>query len=132
MSIRHNEAIAMYEKGANFAPAFGMCATVISLVNMLGGLDFTDPEAVNKLGGNMSAALITTLYGSMLANIVFVPLAGRLKVLHKREVFNKTLICTGLLAIMNGSSAKFIREFLYEQLSKENKKNANKTGGGAQ
>ena len=126
MTTRHNEAIGVYEKAANYAPAFGMCATVVSLVNMLKGLDFTDASAINKLGGNMAAALITTLYGSLLANIIFLPLAGRLKLLHKRELFNKTLICNGLMAIMHGTGPKFIREALYEQLNNEMKKRGEK------
>jgi len=126
---RHSEAVAIYEKAAAYAPAFGMCATVISLVNMLMGLNFADPEAVNKLGINMSAALITTLYGSMLANIVFLPIAGRLKLLHKKEVFCKTMVCNGLLSILNGDNPRVIKDYLVEQLSSGDGK-LFKDGGG--
>ena len=115
---RHNEGVQVYEKAAAFAPAFGMCATVISLVNMLMNLDFADPEAINNLGGNMAAALITTLYGSLLANIIFLPVAGRLKILHKKEIFCKTMICNGLLSILNGDNPRVIKDYLVEQLSK--------------
>jgi len=115
---RHNEAVAIYDRAAAYAPAFGMCATVVSLVNMLMGLDFEDPNAINNLGVNMSAALITTLYGSMLANIVFLPIAGRLKLLHKKEVFCKTMVCNGLLSILNGDNPRVIKDYLVEQLSK--------------
>ena len=115
---RHTEAVSIYDKAAAYAPAFGMCATVISLVNMLMGLDFSDPNAINSLGGNMAAALITTLYGSMLANIVFLPLSGRLKLLHKKEMFCKTMICDGLLAILNGDNPRVIRDYLVAQLNK--------------
>jgi len=115
---RHNEAVAIYDRAAAYAPAFGMCATVVSLVNMLMGLDFEDPNAINALGVNMSAALITTLYGSMLANIVFLPIAGRLKLLHKKEVFCKTMVCNGLLSILNGDNPRVIKDYLVEQLSK--------------
>jgi len=114
---RHNEAVAIYDKAAAFAPAFGMCATVISLVNMLMGLDFEDPNAINALGVNMSAALITTLYGSMLANIVLIPISGRLKLLHKKEIFCKTMVCNGLLSILNGDNPRIIKDYLVEQLS---------------
>ena len=132
ITTRHNEVIGMYEKAANYAPAFGMCATVVSLVNMLMGLDFDDADAVSSLGVNMSAALITTLYGSMLANIVFIPIASRLKLLHKREIFNKSLICTGLIAIQNGKSPTFINDLLCEQLNKERRKKVKsvRRGGG--
>jgi len=115
---RHNEAVAVYDRAAAYAPAFGMCATVVSLVNMLMGLDFEDPNAINNLGINMSAALITTLYGSMLANIVFLPIAGRLKLLHKKEIFCKTMVCNGLLSILNGDNPRVIKDYLVEQLSK--------------
>jgi len=116
---RHAEAVSLYEKAAAFAPAFGMCATVISLVNMLMGLDFADPEAIGKLGGNMAAALITTLYGSAFANIIFIPIAGRLKLLHKKEIFCKTMVCNGLLSILNGDNPRVIKDYLIEQLNKK-------------
>jgi len=129
ISTRHNEVILMYEKAANYAPAFGMCATVVALVNMLKGLDFEDADAVASLGINMSAALITTLYGAMLANIIFIPMASRLKLLHKREIFNKSLICTGLMAIQHGNSPTFINELLCEQLNNEKRKKVNVNKG---
>jgi chemotaxis protein MotA len=131
MSTRHAEATGMYEKAAAYAPAFGMCATVVSLVIMLNGLDFTDATAINRLGASMSAALITTFYGSLMANIIFLPLAARLKLLHKRELFCKTLICNGLMSIMHGTGPKFIREALYEQLNNEMRKKGLKAGQSA-
>ena len=114
---RHSEAVSIYDKAAAYAPAFGMCATVVSLVNMLMGLDFEDPTAINNLGVNMAAALITTLYGSMLANIFFLPISGRLKLLHKKEIFCKTMVCNGLLSILNGDNPRVIKDYLVEQLS---------------
>jgi len=125
---RHAEAVSIYDKAAAFAPAFGMCATVISLVNMLMGLDFTNPDAINDLGGNMAAALITTLYGSAFANIIFIPISGRLKLLHKKEIFCKTMVCNGLLSILNGDNPRVIKDYLVEQLSKAESKSF-KTGG---
>lgn len=119
---RHSEAIGVYEKFAAFAPGFGMCGTVIGLINMLLNMDMSDPNAVNSLGANMSVALITTLYGSFLANVIFLPLTARLKLVHKREMFYKSLICTGLLAIQRGSNPTFIYELLCEQLNQERKK----------
>jgi chemotaxis protein MotA len=132
MKERHAESLSIYDKGASYAPAFGMCATVVSLVNMLMGLDFSDPNAINNLGGNMAAALITTLYGSMFANIIFLPISSRLKALHKKELFCKTMICNGLLAILNGDNPRVINDYLVEQLSKADAKGqAAAAGGGA-
>jgi len=129
---RHLEAVQIYDKAAAFAPAFGMCATVVSLVNMLMGLDFADPEAINKLGGNMAAALITTLYGSLLANIIFIPISGKLKVLHKKEMFCKMMICNGLLSVQSGANPLFIKDYLTGQLSDREAKRfeSGGTGGG--
>jgi len=127
---RHTEAVSIYDKGAAFAPAFGMCATVVSLVNMLMNLDFADPSAINNLGVNMAAALITTLYGSMFANIFFIPISARLKLLHKKEIFCKTMVCNGLLSILNGDNPRVIKDYLVEQLNtKDSGKFAQDTSG---
>ena len=114
---RHMEAISIYERGAALSPAFGMCATVIALVILLMGLDFEDPIAISNLGVNMATALITTLYGSVVANVFFLPIAGRLKLLHKKEIFCKTMVCNGLLSILNGDNPRVIKDYLVEQLS---------------
>jgi len=114
---RHAEAYSVYDKAAAYAPAFGMCATVVALVNMLLGLDFEDPDAINNLGRNMATALITTLYGSAFANIIFLPISGKLKLYHKKEMFCKTMICNGLLSILNGDNPRVIKDYLVEQLS---------------
>ena len=126
---RHNEAISVYDKAATYAPAFGMCGTVIGLVNMLFGLDMSDPNAVNTLGPNMAAALITTLYGSLLANIFFLPISARLKLLHKKEMFCKTMICNGLLSILNGDNPRVIKDYLVEQLSTADSRVFRDSGG---
>lgn len=114
---RHAEAVSIYEKAAALAPAFGMVGTLVGLINMLMNLDFSDPNAINSLGTNMSAALITTFYGSVFANGIFMPIANRLKVLHKKEIFCKTMVCNGLLSILNGDNPRIIKDFLVEQLS---------------
>ena len=125
---RHTEAVSIYDKAAAYAPAFGMCATVISLVNMLMGLDFSDPNAINNLGANMATALITTFYGSLLANGIFLPISSRLKLLNKKEMFCKTMVCNGLLAILNGDNPRVIQDYLTEQLSKADVKGAPAAG----
>ena len=74
-SERHQAVIAMYERGSNAAPAFGMIGTLIGLINMLKNLDGAD---MNSLGPDMAVALITTFYGSLLAHVVFNPIAANL------------------------------------------------------
>ncbi|MCL2095530.1 MAG: MotA/TolQ/ExbB proton channel family protein [Oscillospiraceae bacterium] len=129
IDTRHGEVVSMYEKAGSFAPAFGMVGTVVGLIIMLGSMDFDQEGAIANLTAAMAAALITTLYGCILANVIFLPIAARLKILHQREMFNKTLICTGVMALQHGSSPSFIYELLCEQLNKERRKNVTNPRG---
>ena len=90
-----------------YAPAFGMIGTLIGLINMLRYLD--DPSTI---GPNMSVALVTTFYGSMLANIVFLPIAQKLKIRSKDEILVKELMVEGLLSIQAGENPRIIEEKL--------------------
>ncbi|MEG0115617.1 MAG: MotA/TolQ/ExbB proton channel family protein [Hydrogenoanaerobacterium sp.] len=107
MDERHANDRAFYDKGGAFAPGFGMIGTLIGLINMLGKLD--DPST---LGPNMAVALLTTLYGSMLANLFFSPISNKLKTRHDEEFLCKVLICEGVEAIQAGENPKFIEEKL--------------------
>ncbi len=93
------------------APAMGMIGTVIGLIQMLQGLD--NPETI---GPAMAVALITTFYGAILANIVFNPMAGKLKKRTKEEVLAKELILEGILAISKGENPQIIAERLNSYL----------------
>jgi len=107
MDERHAQARSFYEKGAQFAPAFGMIGTLIGLVLML-----RDMQDASVIGPAMAVALITTFYGSVLANVVFTPIANKLKVRHDEEYLCKMLICEGVQAIQAGENPKFIEEKL--------------------
>ena len=100
-----------YERGASAAPAFGMIGTLIGLILMLGNM-----SDVDKLAQGMAVALITTLYGSLLANVIFTPMANKLKARHDEEFLCKTLIMEGVIAIQEGENPKFIEEKLYKLL----------------
>lgn len=104
---RHSKDIEFYNKGAAFAPAFGMVGTLIGLVNMLQQMD--DPDAI---GPAMAVALLTTLYGSMLANILFIPMANKLKLRHEEEMMCKLIVAEGVKAIQAGENPRFIEEKL--------------------
>lgn len=108
---RHTLDREFYEKGASYAPAFGMIGTLTGLILMLGNM--TDVDA---LASGMATALITTLYGSILANIVFLPIAAKLKARHDREFLCKMMIMEGIVAIQEGDNPKFIEEKLYKLL----------------
>lgn len=119
---RHALDRELYEKGAAAAPAFGMIGTLIGLILMLGNM-----SDVDKLAQGMAVALITTLYGSLLANIVFIPMSTKLKARHDEEFLCKTLIMEGVTAIQEGENPKFIEEKLYKLLPASQKKPEEKT-----
>lgn len=124
---RHSHGQGMLESMGSFAPAFGMIGTLIGLVNMLKTLD-----DVSTVGPQMSVALITTFYGSALANIIFLPLAKKLNIKSKSEVLVKELMIEGLLSIQAGENPRIIEEklktFIPPDLRKEFKKVSEKEG----
>lgn len=114
---RHSAVCAFYDKGAAFAPGFGMIGTLIGLVNMLA--DMSDP---NSIGPAMATALLTTLYGSMLGNLFFGPISNKLKVRHEEEMLCKVLICEGVESIQAGENPRFIEEKLQMLVIQSRKK----------
>ena len=104
---RHAAAPALLRKLAAYAPAFGMVGTVIGLINMLGNL--SDPS---QLGSGMALALLTTLYGSMFANIVFQPFAERLEKLHEAEMAVYAFDIDGICALQEGTTPRSLVEHL--------------------
>ena len=123
ITARHAAAWAIYEKGGSYAPAFGMAATLVSLINMLMSLDFSDAGGVSSLGLNMSAAMITTFYGTLLANLWFYPLVAKLKVRHHKEIECKEIVIAGILAIQRGVNPRVVKEMLMEQIDPNAKGN---------
>ena len=104
---RHKKVISVWETLAAMGPAWGMIGTLIGLINMLKNL-----EDVTTVGPNMSIALITTLYGSMLANWIAIPVAGKLKANNAEEVTLKEVVVEGLLSIQAGENPRVIEEKL--------------------
>lgn len=104
---RHRKGQAIFSAMGEFAPAFGMLGTLIGLINMLRTLD--DPSSI---GAGMAVALVTTFYGSVLANLVFLPLSGKLKNKSEEEVTEKELIIEGVLAIQQGEHPRNINRRL--------------------
>lgn len=125
-SARHQEVVAMYERGSNAAPAFGMIGTLIGLINMLKGLDGAD---MDSLGPDMSVALITTLYGSFLAHVIFNPIAANLTARDEEEVLCRQIVVEGIMAIQSGENPKFLRERLLTFM-KQNQREGSGEGEG--
>lgn len=104
---RHATGKKMMDAVGSFAPAFGMIGTLVGLVQMLQNL--SDPS---KIGGGMATALLTTMYGAMAANMVFLPLAGKLEVRDEEESLLRQLMIEGIVSIQSGEGPQLIKEKL--------------------
>lgn len=104
---RHGVGKAILDTGGKYAPAFGMIGTVMGLIIMLGNMD--DPA---KLGPGMAVALITTFYGSIFANLVFLPLADKLALRSTEEVSQRVLIIRGVMSIQSGDNPRIVQQKL--------------------
>jgi chemotaxis protein MotA len=102
---RHSNGKKILEFMGAAAPAFGMVGTLIGLVQMLRSMD--DPS---KIGSAMAVALITTFYGAIAANLVFIPLAGKLGLYSKQETMQMEMIVEGLCGIAKGENPTIVRE----------------------
>jgi len=109
---RHKIGKKVIDALGSAAPAFGMIGTLIGLVQMLRTLD--DPS---KIGGGMATALLTTLYGAVLANLFCIPLAGKLELRNKEEIMIRELMMTGLLGLIEGQAPRAIQSRLSAFLS---------------
>ena len=104
---RHKSKIGFWESVASMGPAWGMIGTLVGLVNMLQNM--SDPDSI---GPSMATALITTLYGSLLANWICIPVASKLKANNEQEIMEKEIMIEGLLSIQAGENPRVIEEKL--------------------
>lgn len=123
---RHNSDRVFYDKGAEMGPAFGMIGTLIGLVNML-----KDMSDMDSLGPNMAVALITTFYGSLVANALFVPISNKLRVRHEEEYLCMSIIAEGVQAIQAGENPKLVQERLIHMLPEYKQKKFNPADSGS-
>lgn len=104
---RLQEGQRVFKSLGDAAPAFGMIGTLVGLVQLLANMD--DPGAI---GPAMAVALLTTLYGAVLANLVCLPIADKLTAKFEVEEINQTLIIDGIMSVRDGKSPALIREML--------------------
>lgn len=109
---RHRSGQELLEGIAASAPAFGLIGTLIGLAQMLSTLD--DPA---KVGPGMAIALMTTLYGALLANLVALPLAEKLKHRSREEVIVRTIVMEGMLSIAEGDHPGSVQQRLSAHLA---------------
>lgn len=113
--------ISMFEVASQFAPAFGMIGTIVGLIQML-SLGIDDPNVLTKAIG---VAFITTLYGSLLSNCIFSPIATKLKARLASYRLEKEMIIDAVCAIRNGINPKVLSEQLESYaINKKDKKKA--------
>ena len=101
---RHKTGQSVLHAMGTFAPAFGMIGTLIGLVNMLRALE--DPT---QIGAGMAVALVTTFYGALMANLIFLPLEGKLKLRSQDELLRREMIIEGVLSIQSGDNPRVVR-----------------------
>ncbi len=104
---RHETGRKIMDQMGAFAPAFGMIGTLVGLVQML--QDLSDPSSI---GIGMATALLTTLYGAMGANMLFIPVAGKLEMVAKQGSLLRSLMIEGIVAIQSGEKPQLIKEKL--------------------
>lgn len=109
---RHDSGAEIFLTMGNFAPAMGMVGTLIGLVKMLMQMD--DPS---NIGPAMAVAMITTFYGVLLANLVCMPIAGKLKRRSATEMLAKELGLNGILAVQAGDNPRVVEQKLHSFIS---------------
>ena len=107
MEDRHSLGQSLLVAMGTYAPAFGMIGTLVGLVQMLSAME--DPSMI---GIGMATALLTTLYGAILANVVFLPAAGKFKVVTANELLGKEIIIEGILSIQSGDNPRVVEQKL--------------------
>ena len=123
---RHKETIGFWDTLAAMGPAWGMIGTLIGLINMLKNLSDSDMET---LGPSMSVALITTFYGSLLAHVLFNPIASNLTARDEEEILCRQIIVEGIMAIQSGENPKFLRERLMTFMNQKLREGGESGGG---
>lgn len=104
---RHGQGKQILDTIGRYAPAFGMIGTLMGLIAMLSNMD--DPS---KIGPGMAVALITTLYGAIIANLLTGPLGDKLQARDAEEVLIKTIIISGVMAIQSGDNPRIVESKL--------------------
>lgn len=118
---RNSSSEKVWRSMGDAAPAFGMIGTVIGLVGMMANMD--DPKAI---GPAMAVALLTTLWGSLLSNVVFLPVADKLKYRSTTEKLNLTIGIDGVMAIQAGQNPRVIASVLSSYLDPKQRVNFDK------
>ena len=107
VATRHRDGKSVLDQMGRFAPAFGMIGTLMGLIIMLGNM--SDPSSI---GPGMAVALITTLYGAIVANVFFLPFAEKLGFINKQELLAMEIVIRGIMGIQSGDNPRVIEQKL--------------------
>lgn len=127
MDDRHKAGAGFFEAWGALGPAWGMIGTLVGLVNMLTSLDDS-----STIGPKMAVALLTTLYGSLIANWICIPISNKLKNINSKEFQMKSIVIEGLLSIQAGENPRVIEEKLKSFLSPTDRKAIGAEEGGGE
>lgn len=120
---RHKLGASIFKALGDVSPAMGMIGTLVGLVAMLSNM--SDPKSI---GPSMAVALLTTLYGAVLANMVAIPLADKMELRMTETVMNKNLIMDGVLAIQDGKNPRVIEGMLKNYLAEGKRQTSGSDG----
>lgn len=116
---RHRLGVDIFASMGAFSPAMGLIGTLIGLVQMLQSME--DPSTI---GPSMAVALITTFYGAIMANLLFIPISGKLKTRSQEELFAKELMLEGVMAVTKGDNPRIVEQKLHAFLAPRLRKSA--------
>lgn len=107
VATRHRDAKGVSDQMGRFAPAYGMIGTLLGLIIMLGNM--SDPSSI---GSGMAVALLTTLYGAVVSNVMFLPFSEKMAFLNKQEMLGMEIVIRGIMAIQSGENPRVIEQKL--------------------
>ncbi|MGE5341461.1 MAG: motility protein A [Candidatus Omnitrophota bacterium] len=116
-AARHNIGISIFRTMGQYSPAFGLIGTLIGLIFMLQSMK--DPGQITSA---MALALITTFYGAILSNVLFLPIAGKLRELSNAEIKRKEMILAGILSIQAGEFPAMVEQRMIAFLPTQSRK----------
>lgn len=124
---RHKSTISFWENLGSMGPAWGMIGTLVGLILML-----QDLNDISSVGPAMATALITTFYGSILANWICIPISTKLKEKNSAEIMMKTIVVEGLLSIQAGENPRVIEEKLKSFIDPTTRESLSQGAGGGE
>lgn len=114
---RHSDNRRLFDTASIIFPAFGMIGTLIGLINML--QDLTSPDSI---GPQMAVALVTTFYGSVMSNLVCIPISKKLQAKTEQEILTKQLIIEGIISIQSGENTRLVEQKLLSFITPSQRK----------